>query len=383
VFALGALLFEILTLHPLVPFGPMTEMNARTLAGVDARASVRYPERGVPPELEAICVKATAAREDRIASARELHARIERFLDGDRDLEQRKTLAAACVDRAIEATRNRSADDGPTDADRARAMKELTAALALHPEEPRAASLLGTLLVQGPREMPVEARKAFEQARNVGRTSMRRTVFYATLSYPIIALALGLLGILEPKLYAAVLVASAMCPVVAGWSLRLRDDPQSPFVLLCTVMAATATFVLVAGPVVLLPSMAVSATVAFVALGGDKLRRPAIVFGLATILVPLLLQLVGILPASYRFDAGGLHLVPRVTSFPETTTLVFLTIASVATVLSPVILVLRTQRFVRELEERTFLHAWNLRKLVPEGADVPPLVPERKRRRVR
>jgi len=45
--------------------------------------------------------------------------------------------------------------------------------------------------------------------------------------------------------------------------------------------------------------------------------------------------------------------------------------------------VLRTQRFVRELEERTFLHAWNLRTLIPDGAVLPPIVPTHRRRRVR
>ena len=231
--------------------------------------------------------------------------------------------------------------------------------------------------------MPAAARAAFEESRQRGRTSMRRTVFYATMVYPLIALALGLLGILEPRLYAAVLVVSALCPVLAGWSLRLRDDPHSPFVLLCTTMAATATFFLVAGSVVLLPSMACAATVAFVSLGGERLRRPAILFGLAIVVVPLLLQLLGVLPPSYRFDQGGMHLPPRVTSFPATTTLVSLTIASDMSILSPVILVLRTQRFVRELEERTFLHAWNLRTLIPDGAVVPPIVPTHRRRRVR
>ena len=75
---------------------------------VEARASVRYPDADVPPELEAICVKATALREERIPGARELHAEIERFLDGDRDgqiIERAKTLPTI-PERMVRAARH-------------------------------------------------------------------------------------------------------------------------------------------------------------------------------------------------------------------------------------------------------------------------------------
>lgn len=383
VFALGALLFEILTHVPLVPFGPMEQMHAATLRGVDARPSRRRPDADVPPELEAICVKATAAPDTRYRTARDLHADLERYLDGDRDLAQRRALAAACLDRAEEASLR--ARDGSPDADAARAvaMKELTAALALDPTDARAPALLGTLLLEGPREMPAAARAAFEESRQRGRTSMRLTVFFATLGFPLTTLALATLGIRDAQLYAVLLVLSAICPIVAFWSLRLRDDTTSPLVLLVATMITTAAFVLVAGPVVLLPSIAGGGTVAFVSLGGDRLRRPAIVLGTAVILVPLLLELLGVVPRSYRFDAEGMHLIPRVTELPAGPTLAFLTLASLTTIMVPVVLVLRTQRFLRELEERTFLHAWNLRNLVPEGTRLPPIVPAGRRRRVR
>jgi len=357
-------------------------MYAATLRGVDAQATRRFPAADVPPELEAVCLRATAPLTERYASARELHADLERYLDGDRDLAQRRALASACVDRA-QVTAQAGGDGPEADAARARAMKELTAALALNPADERAAALLGALLLEGPREMPAAARAAFEESRQRGRTSMRLTVFFSTLSYPLTTLGLGLLGVRDAKLYAILLVISAICPLVAFWSMRLRDDTRSPLVLLVTTNLMTAAFMLIAGPVLLLPSIACAVTVAFVALGGERLRRPAIVLGVGVVLVPLLLQLVGVLPATYRFDAEGMHIIPTVTEFPAGPTLVFLALVSIVSIISPVVLVLRTQRFVRELEERTFLHAWNLRNLVPEGARLPPIVPVGKRRRVR
>ena len=56
----------------------------------------------VPPELEAMCVRATAVDPgQRFANARELHDAIERYLDGDRDLERRQESARAAAERAI------------------------------------------------------------------------------------------------------------------------------------------------------------------------------------------------------------------------------------------------------------------------------------------
>ncbi|MBZ0237301.1 MAG: serine/threonine protein kinase, partial [Deltaproteobacteria bacterium] len=60
VYGLGATLFEVLTLEPLVPRGETKEVLAVTVAGVDARASLRAP--GIAPELEEICIRATATQ---------------------------------------------------------------------------------------------------------------------------------------------------------------------------------------------------------------------------------------------------------------------------------------------------------------------------------
>ena len=61
-----------------------TPSTTRRSASSPMRLSERAFARGVPPELVAICVRATALdRGERYASARELHDAIERFLDGE------------------------------------------------------------------------------------------------------------------------------------------------------------------------------------------------------------------------------------------------------------------------------------------------------------
>ena len=84
VYALGAVLFELVTSEPLHPRATPQQAIGSTIGGADARAHARYPDREVPPEIEAICVRATQYdRADRFESARALHLAVERFLCGN------------------------------------------------------------------------------------------------------------------------------------------------------------------------------------------------------------------------------------------------------------------------------------------------------------
>lgn len=90
IYALGAILYEMLTLRPPVE-GPDVEarlMAVRTQRIVPPR--VRTPGLGIPQELEEICLKCLERRpEDRYASALELHAALDAWLDGTLASERR------------------------------------------------------------------------------------------------------------------------------------------------------------------------------------------------------------------------------------------------------------------------------------------------------
>lgn len=102
VFALGAILYEILCFEPAYGHG-MTELVVKVAAG---EAELPPPEPpsarrpGVPAELEGICLRAMARRpEERHASARELADDIEAFLEGTKEREQRQARAAAQLEQ--------------------------------------------------------------------------------------------------------------------------------------------------------------------------------------------------------------------------------------------------------------------------------------------
>ncbi|KAF0246820.1 MAG: serine/threonine protein kinase [Planctomycetota bacterium] len=123
IYSLGAILYEILTLK--TPFEGKTaaEIISKVRTGRITPPSGRVrswpadPERTVlrapstevsvapiPPELDAICLKALAfRREDRYRSAQELHAEIQLFLEGVKERERNHRRAEAAVSRAKEA----------------------------------------------------------------------------------------------------------------------------------------------------------------------------------------------------------------------------------------------------------------------------------------
>jgi len=147
IYALGCILFELLALQPL----HVRDGNelASSLGGVDARPSARAPLLAAPPELDAICVRATELdRAARFPTARELGEAVQRYLDGDRDVALRKMLARAELDiaRARLASPQTSAD----------ALRAAGRALALDPTAREPAELVARLMLEPPRTTPPE-----------------------------------------------------------------------------------------------------------------------------------------------------------------------------------------------------------------------------------
>src|SRR5262249_22754387 len=123
VYSLGCILFEILAGKPAIPRERTFEL---TLSVPCHRPLDHAPD--VPPELDELCARATQQEPaSRIGSARELADGIQRFLDGDRDLERRRELAAAHVQRAQELIAETSISA------RSEAMREAGSAIALDP----------------------------------------------------------------------------------------------------------------------------------------------------------------------------------------------------------------------------------------------------------
>ena len=93
VYALGTLLYEMLTLEP--PFrGALMEVMTAHLDKTPVAPRARAPERDIPLELETTCLKALAkSPAERHQSARELHDEIQRWLEAASDKAKRHERA--------------------------------------------------------------------------------------------------------------------------------------------------------------------------------------------------------------------------------------------------------------------------------------------------
>jgi tRNA A-37 threonylcarbamoyl transferase component Bud32 len=370
VYGLGAILFELLTLVPLHGYGSAKELMASTVLGVDACPSRRAPARDVPPELDAICLRAAALdAHARFASARELYEAVESFLSGDRDVERRRELALEHARAASEAATLALGGGAHAVDDRRRAMREVSRAVALDPENEDALKTLVRLFTAVPDTLPIEAAAELDAAHLASQRVSARTLGYAYLTWllysPLVlwmGLRNGTLGAVCDVLWIGAAAASFFAARTPVHMKRATD------VVLVLSTAALACSAGLFGPFTLLPGVAAVNTISFV-MAADRSRRvPSIVMGCLAIALPFALSSVGIIPAQTVFRDGAIVLLPQIHAFPETPTLVFLLLTNLAVVVTASIFVARFRDALVLAERRLYFQSWQLRQLVPRGA---------------
>ena len=378
VYALGAILFEILTLQPLHGVGSAADLRQRTLSGSDARASLRAPGRDIDPDLDAICVKATALDpRARFLTALELHDAVEAVLSGYRDVQRRRELAAAHVREAVSATTRALSATAGHDLEATRlAMREISRAVALDPENRDALRTLRRLFTRAPDGVPREARrdlaKVHAHSQRVG--SRTAALAYASiLLYAPLALWMGVRDMALSGAYLLLWVVAAGVSVLAGRGSDGSRRRAADVVLVVSNVALALGSAMV-GPLLMIPAMAAVNTMSFVVSGDRKRRFLSIALGCLAIVVPLALELAGAVPASMDFRDGGIFIKPRALELPRVPTLVFLAAATIGSIITAAIVVARFRDALVKSEERLYFHTWLLRQFVPDEAydDVVP-----------
>jgi serine/threonine-protein kinase len=371
IYALGAILFELLTLQKLHPGTTTSEKIHSTLQGADARASVRAPDREVPPELEAVCVRATAhAPDNRHPDVRALIADVERFLDGDRDLARRRELAREHAELA--ATQLARTDDEL--AARAEAVREAGRALAFDPDNVDALRILGRLLVVPPTRTPlavdrmladVEDREAAQQAKVGAIVGAAWLVF---LAFP------AWMGVRDVGIYVGLVVSLFVVVGMSAVRAIRRDRGTALVVAIAAMQAITMGFATrMFGPFVIVPGIVAATTAMFVF---NELRhlRLFVAFGIASILVPWVLERLGVLAPSYDYGADGLTIRANFVSFPQLPTEVTLVFASVGAVLMAALALSRARRGLQDARRKLAVQKWQLEQIVPSAAAESQLV---------
>ena len=374
VYSLGAILFEMLTQEPLHPKTGRVGIIGSTLLGAEARASVRAPEREVPPELEAICVRATAQHpEDRFPSARALHESIERFLDGDRDVALRRDLSARHAALAEEAARRAVAGGEGAEEARRQALAEVGRALALDAENEQARRALEQVLTAPPARLPREVQAdlaATAAARHRLQLDAGAAVELAGMVIAVLTAALWI-GVRDWSIFAGVvgftLAAAAMKLMAARALPRPAAFPRAFTAYLLNVLAllcVARTF----GPLLFMPQLLVMFTYANSTTHHGLYRAAVIATGAVALLGAVGAEALGLVAPSYLFEGGSLIVPPRAIDHAMVPTLTALTMTALFMIVGPAWMMGRLQQSLRDAEARALLQAWQLRQLLPERA---------------
>jgi serine/threonine-protein kinase len=366
VYALGAILFELLTYRRLHP-GDAGERITSTLGGADARASVRAPDREVPPELEAICVRATAMKpEDRYASARELAVAVERYLDDDRDLELRRGMAERHADAAAAAAEKLGTTEDSADV-RRDGLAEAGRAIALDPGNARARRAMFTLLTEPPREIPAEAKSEMAQAME----KRRREGALLGVGAPLI---LGLcipfmvkMGVLDARPFIAFYAFIFYFMISCAFVLKSKHPSNKMTLYLGLInMLPYLALGFAFGPLVVIPSFCLMNAVVF-QLYLERNRYVMVASAAVPIALPVVLVWLGVLPSAYDFSSSGMTIVSRMLDFHDRApTVLLLLVFNLSALLVTGVVVARDRASLLASEQKLILNAWQLRQILPK-----------------
>ncbi|MCW5815176.1 MAG: protein kinase [Labilithrix sp.] len=299
VFALGAILYEILTLETLMDEEAIRALRHRRMPRIDPRPSARV--RGlrdlrerVPCDshgleaLDVVCARATALdRDERYPTARALHEAVEAYLAADEEAERRQRLAAAHVERARAFA---------AEVDRPAALQELGAALALQPDDEGARAHLVHLLANPPKVTPpeVKARRLQQEVarlRGMERIVALLYVLAWIVAFPIAALAGGVNDAGSALIVPAAWMLAALVTVAQRW-MNLHDSAVS-WSGVAGALAVAATS-LVWGPAFIVPGLAIVVLFAQLLVAQKRQRAHVVFFMGAAVAVPSYLAMRGI-----------------------------------------------------------------------------------------
>jgi serine/threonine-protein kinase len=383
VYALGAVLFHILTGEPFHPKGEFAEVVGRILGGVEARASVRVPDVDVAPELEELCVAATRLHpSDRLASAAALHQAIEAYLDGDRDQELRRAAARKHSDAARAAAdtilgRTKGAASPVNDeATHARALGEVGKALAFDPDNKDALGTLVELLTSPPkvvpREVEVEERAMTKRRVRMGGIAAAAVYGYISLN----AFTTWQLGVHDIASFTTAHVLWG-CAFVCGLVTIWKSSYVPLFITFLFGISACFFVTSIYSPYLMVPPLLTMHAVLFALVQSWRLRIVMIVLASCGWTASVFGEHWRLLPTTVRFTNGDMLIHSPVISLPETLTTLYLWISVLAMIIAPAVVIGSLRTAWMRSEQAMRLQLWQLRRLVVTENEAPARPPTR------
>ena len=361
VYALGAILHEILAGEPLHARVNPAQMLASTLAPVDVRP--RLEDRAAPELVELVEHAVALDRAERPRDAGALADAAQRYLDGDRDLALRRGLAKEHMKRAEALAAREDADVSAGGlSERKRALGELGRALALDPGNPAPLRLLVSLLEAPPSEVPDEVKHALTQRESHRRSALASRGALSWLAALAMVPAMGLMGV---RSWPGVLALATIATLGALHAARASRTVEKhiPLAAMASGTVFIAAFSAIFGPLWLGMMAALACLVPWLTVGAPSQRWHAMGFAAAGVIAPLLLEAVGVLPMPYSIVDGTLRVSPLLLDFTPAPTFVFLGLTSVLVFLIVAQFATSYRDEVDRGETSLRLLAWQLRQL--------------------
>ena len=361
VFAIGCILFEILAEgEPAIPTSRAFEV---AVEAPHHRPRDRYPDADIPPELDELCARATAQHaSDRLSSVREIADGIQRFLDGDRDLARRRELAAAHLAEGMKLIEKSDHES------RAEAMRAGARALALDPANPVAQDFVGRLLLQPPKETPVEVREAIELDRARAGQTVFRLGAWTYVVFTIATLVTIALSARHPTpLWIMAGMMVVLCGISFAASARRRVE-RWLFAALYSLNAALLVMVgLVFGSLLILPVVAIGMLASAVTVPSMKAPRLMTIGLMGSVLVCVLLEQTGVVPPTFVVEGSTIVIDLWAIEISPTVTLGGTLAVFVLQAIATAVLCTAQRRAQERAEERVHVHLWHFRQLVPRS----------------
>ena len=356
VYALGAILFEILAGEPLHPRGEAA-LSSTLTSPQEAPARRVAERRQIPPELDGVCYDALAEEPAARPSARELADRVQAYLDGDRDVERRRAMAAQQLVAA------RVALDAN---DRATAIRRAGRALALDPESTDAASLVTSLLLEPPDRdhMPPDLVEQLAIDDKVFNSSRSRQGAWTYLSLFIFWLIIPFMGV---KSWTALIAFYGLLGMGAAiaWRNSLRGYSSMPVTLVMTTLVAL-MFTRISGPFILTPVVICASLMQLAATRQIAERLWIIVvWVVVAVLMPIILEWFHVIDSTYQVKNGVIVSTSRIfdmrTGLDEAT----LVSANFLFILAAAVVGVFISRRRMTAQRQLQIQAWHLRQLLP------------------
>jgi serine/threonine-protein kinase len=306
-----------------------------------------------PLELDALATAMMHVDPAKRPTARACAERIELYLDGDRDLARRKSLAEEMVAYARGALARRQRTD---------AMRAASQALALDPRVEGAAEIVTTLMLQPPPEPPPSLQTALREA---DRADVSRHAKAAIPGYLLIAAFIPFAVFTKVLQWPVVGATAASALVMAIAAFRLARQPERTFRWMVAYAIGNAVIMvmlgMVIGPFTVVPAV-VSFVTASVITYPAFLERPGVL--VVTMVIGWLVPL-GVAHSSWAITADGLLLRGSAVALGSTAAVGLVLAGSLAAVVMAGIQSAVLGRAHRAAQHKLVAQAWQLKQLLP------------------